>query len=148
MSPRATPEESRDAPDAVGRAVISTIRRTTTLHPIPVSASAARRFVGAAVAELDVPVDAAIAELLTSELVTNAIVHARTTIDLSVGVEDGSVVIRVGDASPNVPVLQKPAPDSPSGRGLGLVDRLATSWGIEARPDGGKVVWFAAPPGR
>ena len=83
------------------------------------------------------------AELLTSELVTNALLHAGT--DLTVHVEgcqgDGSVRIAVDDGSDKAPQLGDPSSDALGGRGLPLVAILATRWGWEPLPVG-KRVWF------
>lgn len=83
------------------------------------------------------------AELLTSELVTNALLHAGT--DLTVHIEscdgDGSVRIAVDDGSDRAPQLGDPNGEDLGGRGLPLVASLATRWGWEPLPIG-KRVWF------
>lgn len=91
---------------------------------------------------------AAVAELLTSELVTNALVHtgrdARVTatfIPDRVSYETGRLRVEVRDFVARRPVLRKPGGDGTGGRGLLLVQALADAWGV--RPQGsGKVVWF------
>jgi anti-sigma regulatory factor (Ser/Thr protein kinase) len=86
--------------------------------------------------------DRNVAELLTSELVTNAIVHAHSECRLSVDVDPTRVRVEVRDSSPVLPPPPKPPdPEATSGRGLVLVDTLATRWGTE-RARGGKRVWF------
>ena len=82
--------------------------------------------------------------LLTSELVTNAVVHGRGPIQLLL-VEDGDRLrIEVTDADPRLPDGPgKPADHDESGRGLLILDRLADRWGSHPRPTPpGKVVWF------
>ncbi|HKY15201.1 MAG TPA: ATP-binding protein [Microthrixaceae bacterium] len=86
--------------------------------------------------------------LATSELVTNAILHARTELTLVVDVEehDGairSVSLSVADGDPSPPVPQPFSPESVSGRGLLIIDALAERWGYGPRPDDepGKQVW-------
>jgi len=83
------------------------------------------------------------AELLTSELATNALLHAGT--DLTVHVEGcngmGSVRIAVDDGSDRAPELGEPNSDDLGGRGLPLVATLATRWGWDPLPIG-KRVWF------
>jgi anti-sigma regulatory factor (Ser/Thr protein kinase) len=84
------------------------------------------------------------AALLVSELVTNAVLHARTPLHLSLRLHPNRVRVEVGDGNPAQPAMQKPDPLSPGGRGLVLVDRLAPTWGVEERA-AGKVVWFELP---
>lgn len=83
------------------------------------------------------------AELLTSELVTNALLHAGT--DLTVHVEqrdaDGVVRIAVEDGSDAAPALGSLDMIALGGRGLPLVAALADRWGWEPLPHG-KRVWF------
>jgi anti-sigma regulatory factor (Ser/Thr protein kinase) len=88
-----------------------------------------------------------VAELLVSELVTNALVHARTSARLWVTVTDGAARVKVTDDGPGQPVLRVPGPDG--GYGLWLTDTLARSWGVTRRDDtpasSGKTVWFTVP---
>lgn len=83
--------------------------------------------------------------VITSELVTNAVLHARTAITLRVEVKGPTVRIEVFDENPRLPVVAPCPPDATSGRGLALVTALATSWGMENRA-GGKVVWAEVGP--
>jgi anti-anti-sigma regulatory factor len=81
------------------------------------------------------------AQLVASELVTNAVVHARTTIDLTLRFVPPLLHIAVRDRADGVPRLSGIIDESSeSGRGLLLVDALATRWGSLV-PHGGKVVW-------
>jgi len=84
---------------------------------------------------------AADCRLLVSELVTNAVVHARGAIRLEV--EDGSGALRVSvsDGRRGLVDVQHPAPVDLSGRGLLLVDAIADRWGTDQLPLG-KRVWF------
>jgi anti-sigma regulatory factor (Ser/Thr protein kinase) len=79
--------------------------------------------------------------LLTSEVVTNAVLHARSPIE--VAVEIGSHTVRV-QVSDGLPGLRGDADRSRhGGRGLVLVAAMASHWGIAKREDiGGKSVWF------
>jgi anti-anti-sigma factor len=82
--------------------------------------------------------------LCVSEVVTNAVIHAGTPRHLSVRQEGNRLVIEVADGDPRPPVRRNPDPTSPTGRGLRLLDDLATAW--DWRPtDDGKVVWFEFP---
>lgn len=85
------------------------------------------------------------AVLVASELVTNAVLHARTAIQLKVIVDGPKVRIEVYDENSRLPVQAACPPDATSGRGLALVSTLATTWGIDNRGDG-KVVWAELGP--
>ncbi|MDQ2826478.1 MAG: ATP-binding protein [Actinomycetota bacterium] len=87
-------------------------------------------------------------ELLTSEIVTNAILHGRAGPKLIVEIDDGVVRVGVHDMGPDVPVRRIARADDVSGRGVVIVDELASAWGVEPELGGGKRVWFevAAPP--
>ncbi|MBB4711642.1 ATP-binding protein [Streptomyces luteogriseus] len=83
-----------------------------------------------------------VAELLTSELVTNAIVHTDHDAVLTATVGPHGLRVEVRDFVARRPRLRVPvADDGTNGRGLLLVQSLADSWGV--RPHGvGKAVWF------
>jgi anti-sigma regulatory factor (Ser/Thr protein kinase) len=81
------------------------------------------------------------ARLLTSELATNAVVHAKTGFELVIADSPVTVRIEVSDSSPLMPRIQPVDRLAPHGRGLHLVERLAESWGVIERPHG-KTVWF------
>jgi anti-sigma regulatory factor (Ser/Thr protein kinase) len=84
------------------------------------------------------------AALMTTELVTNAVLHARTPYTLTIDIDALVVRVDVRDANPTLPkVGPMPRADAASGRGLALIARLARRWGCEAVPDG-KSVWFEA----
>ena len=101
----------------------------------------ARRFAREQLRRSDADVDTVV--LLVSEVVTNAVLHARSEVVVSV-VDQGAVArIEVHDASPAGPRMHRFAVDSATGRGLRLIDQLAHRWGTAALPSGaGKVVWF------
>ncbi len=79
-------------------------------------------------------------ELLVSELVTNAVLHASSAPVLDIHLGADRVRIEVRDADPTMPQRRVPDEGSPGGRGLLLLDRLASRWGAEPDDDG-KVVW-------
>lgn len=83
-----------------------------------------------------------IAELLTSELVTNALVHTDDDAVLTAVVAPGGLRVEVRDFVPRRPQVRTPDPDDDThGRGMVLVESLADAWGV--RPHGvGKSVWF------
>jgi anti-sigma regulatory factor (Ser/Thr protein kinase) len=82
--------------------------------------------------------------LLVTELVTNVILHARTPMQLTVESSSEHVRICVEDTSTDRPEPQRNGDGALAGRGLVLVERLASSWGVEATPLG-KVVWCEVP---
>jgi anti-anti-sigma factor len=81
------------------------------------------------------------AELLADELVTNAVVHARTPLRLLLELRGDLLHISVQDQSPRLLRLVPVDLEAEGGRGLQMVEDLATGWGVWSRPDGGKVVW-------
>ena len=109
-----------------------------TLPANPESVRTARRFVAERVSGCPADV-AADAVLLTSELATNCVMHARTDFVLQVLVDPGGVRVEIADQDPDLPCLD----DAGDHRGLVLVRDLAAEWGAERAEDGrGKVVWF------
>lgn len=83
----------------------------------------------------------ATAVLLTSELVTNAVEHAGGLVSLHAQCDDRMLRVEVGDADSKMPLRLAAVEGSNGGRGMHLVDALATRWSTRA-VDGGKVVWF------
>ncbi len=82
-----------------------------------------------------------IAQLLVSEVVTNALLHAGTDMELRTTAAASGVRIEVHDGSGLAPTQRHYGDEAATGRGLGLVESLASAWGIE--PTGsGKAVWF------
>ena len=82
------------------------------------------------------------AMLLASELVTNALEHGSGTISVLVTLSPDQVRVDVADSSPVQPTARTASPDDEDGRGLLIVEHLASSWGAAPLPDGGKSVWF------
>ncbi|WP_330317521.1 ATP-binding protein [Streptomyces platensis] len=84
------------------------------------------------------------AALITSELTTNTVRHAKGTGDyfeLALRRRNGILVLEVADSYRwQMPELRKPAPDDLSGRGLLIVDALSENWGVRPR-NPGKTVW-------
>lgn len=115
-----------------------------TLPPEAASVPTARRFVRATLRALGLDGACEVAEVLVSELATNAVLHARTEFTVEVEAEDERVQILVTDGSGVVPRQRSYGPESTTGRGIGLVDALSTSWGVERAPVG-KTVWFVVP---
>jgi len=109
------------------------------------SPRAARRFVGDTLRQWDVGVEWETVELLVSEVVTNAMIHARTDAEVAVVLQRDVVRIEVGDRSDDPPRPRDAVPHGVSGRGVKLVAALASAWGVDRGLAGGKVVWFELP---
>ncbi|MCA1824551.1 MAG: ATP-binding protein [Mycobacteriales bacterium] len=108
----------------------------------PRSARAAREFVAAALQMWHARVALDVVDLLTSELATNAIVHANAAFDIVVSYDHDAVRVAVRDHSTRQPKRRRAAEEDTSGRGLDLVAMLATGWGVERIAGNGKAVWF------
>jgi anti-sigma regulatory factor (Ser/Thr protein kinase) len=104
------------------------------------SARLARELVRSNLAGFDVTM-IEVAELLVSELVTNAVAHAQSAPTMRIDVSRQGIKVAVHDDAPGPVTVQDAADDAPGGRGLLLVDSLAASWGW-APTDMGKRVWF------
>jgi CheY-like chemotaxis protein/anti-sigma regulatory factor (Ser/Thr protein kinase) len=79
--------------------------------------------------------------VVVSELVTNAILHARSACDLRVKDADHILRIEVIDDGQGSPELQRPAAHAEHGRGLLLVSAMCAAWGVDTLSDGRKMVW-------
>ena len=109
------------------------------------SASRARRFVDEVLSRWHCGELLDDVQLLVSELVTNAVVHAGSDVEIAVRLLVDSVRIEVVDRAPDATLrASSPAVEDESGRGLLLVETLASAWGVEPL-DGGKAVWFEVP---
>ncbi|MFF8772030.1 SpoIIE family protein phosphatase [Kitasatospora sp. NPDC015120] len=88
------------------------------------------------------------AELLTSELITNALVHAGSPTQLRLFC-DRTLTVEVADRDSATPRIRRADEEDEGGRGIHLVNELAHRWGSRRTPEG-KVVWFELelPPGR
>ena len=82
------------------------------------------------------------AQLLTSELVTNAVLHAGTEVQVVLEAFDQTVHVEVIDLTKRPPVVRYSAYDDlQTGRGLTLLDSMASAWGVDPL-ERGKSVWF------
>lgn len=82
------------------------------------------------------------AALLTSELATNAVVHAAELFEVEVTNTGHGIHVTVTDPS-DAPVTMRAAAEvREDGRGLRVVDAVASTWGVDPREGSGKTVWF------
>lgn len=113
----------------------------TYLRPVPESTPLARGVVRQLLdGELDeTALDTA--ELCVSELVTNAILHASTDVELSVTLARQRVRLAVRDQSDEMPTLERHTSTASTGRGLAMVIAIADAWGVDRHEREGKTVW-------
>jgi anti-sigma regulatory factor (Ser/Thr protein kinase) len=124
------------APDGQKRAAIF-------LNPEAASLSTARSFVSAMLELWECEDPDQVARLLTSEIVSNAVRHAASTIQLEVAMfNEQQLRVRARDEMPDATVAcDRGRPDGEGGHGLQIVESLAERWGVERYLDH-KVVWF------
>lgn len=126
------------APDGDGAA-----RRYELVLPAdPTAPGRARALLRTAAQEWDVDDEVCQdAAMVVTELVANAVDHARTTSTLTVGVDGRGLHLSVRDArTGQAPELRPIDAAAPRGRGLQMVDALSASWGVTPHADG-KTVW-------
>lgn len=81
------------------------------------------------------------AQLLTSELVTNAVIHGRSPVTVTTVLNDGLLRVEVSDDNSRHPEMRLTDDRALDGRGLHIVALLAVRWGVTDQPLG-KTVWF------
>jgi anti-sigma regulatory factor (Ser/Thr protein kinase) len=119
-------------------------RATRALPGDPSAARQSRQFVSGVLREWSIDEEVvATAELCVSELVTNAVIHSGTTSSVTVQADREYVLVLVQDHGSRGAVrrAEELDPESVSGRGLMLVDALASAWSAEHSTDG-TTVWF------
>ncbi len=85
--------------------------------------------------------------LLASELVSNAVLHARSEVEISLVDLTEGVLLEVTDLAPTLPVLRRHRREASTGRGLWLLDQYAATHGVDlTRPGTGKTVWAVLCP--
>jgi anti-sigma regulatory factor (Ser/Thr protein kinase) len=108
----------------------------------PASAGEARRLVRAFVRHAGQVERLDSAELLVSEVVTNALLYTAQDVRLFLSADEQGLRVEVYDHSPHLPAVSAGRDrDASTGRGLALLELCADAWGADPRP-GGKVVWF------
>ena len=116
----------------------------TRVDPTPAAPRAARRFLRDRLHEWGLPPERVdTAELCLSEVVTNAVLHARTAIGVLLTREEDRIRVVVQDGGRYQQVTRRvgAGPDDVGGRGLLLVEELTVAWGSE-QSERGTVVWF------
>lgn len=109
--------------------------------PAPDQSTLARHWLTSVQSRWGLPEDSAV-ELLASELITNAIVHAGTPITVTLAVAEGVAEVAVSDTAEGWPKTGELADlQAQSGRGMAMVAAVAQGWGVAPLPRG-KQVWF------
>lgn len=111
------------------------------LPPVPASVPEARRLVRDLLWTAGREDLEDTAALLVSEIVTNALLHAGTPINIAARLEDRRLRVEVRDGSLHLPVPRRYASTAGTGRGLLMVEQLVDDWGVLRHADG-KTVWF------
>lgn len=114
----------------------------TELEAAPASAAQARRFALSALAEWDLSTLDDTVSLLVTELVSNGVRHARTSLRLSLSFDGRCLRIAVADGDPRPPVPRVQEKLPVGGWGLALIESLSTQWGADLDEARGKTVWF------
>jgi anti-sigma regulatory factor (Ser/Thr protein kinase) len=109
---------------------------------LPRSVGDLRRFALSASRDQGFTGDVDVLALLVSEVATNALLHGRGEVRLSVMRRAGCLRVEVADGSDHMPVRRQATPMAEGGRGIALLDALSEAWGAQASPPQGKVVWF------
>jgi hypothetical protein len=139
----ATVEEAREM---AARQPSASQWRHVRLKPHPMAPNEARNLVAEACAQWRIVALMHPARSVVSELVSNAVEHARTEMDLTVTLRGRFLCIAVRDGSPVLPEIRELLPHDPGapldirGYGLRMIANAAHSWGAEVTADG-KVVW-------
>ena len=118
-------------------------QRRVRLARQPVAAGQARGHVRDALRSWQVPVDPDVAILLTSDVVTNAILHgAGPSVTVAIRCSRGQLRVDVYDSARSLPPAAETPDENGAGPGLALVALLADDWGVFRTP-AGRAVYFA-----
>ncbi|MFJ8400170.1 ATP-binding protein [Streptomyces microflavus] len=134
------------------------------LAAVPSAVSNSRMFIRQTLQHWRVPDYIDVAELVVSELVTNAIeatgitdpqpewteITAEHVIGVQLRINDARLYVEVWDGSTDVPIRKHPDDEAEGGRGLLLIEAMTEQWDVYRSEAGGKVVWaelsLAEPP--
>ena len=117
---------------------------TTSLPGHPSSVPQARRWTVTTLTAWGLHVTAWTAAQVVSELATNCTLHARSDFVLRLRVDGDCVRLEASDALPGGLLARQYSSTATTGRGLRIVESLATAWGVQPT-DGGKTVWAVLP---
>ena len=150
------PSQPQSSPHPAGNArPLPQPTATCLLGPRPESVKTGRDFTRATLVGWDMPALADVAELVVSELVTNALRHGVPSagqlvsdrcVRLRLLAQAPFVMCMVTDPGHEIPVLRESEPTCESGRGLNVVECCSVRWGWHLLDDGGKVVWALLRP--
>jgi anti-sigma regulatory factor (Ser/Thr protein kinase) len=135
--------------NGVGASPRARVLGSLTILGHPSQVATARAFVIRTLGATQLKVDSDAATLLTSEIVTNAILHTKSGVDggsvtiVIIGVPHGVLVEVIDDGSAGVPIVKGDL-YAAEGHGLFLVQQLASQWGY-LRDPAGTTVWFHLP---
>jgi hypothetical protein len=117
------------------------LRQRIRLVPEPTAPRRARDFLSAVCAGWDAAHFEEAGGLVLSELVSNAVRHGGTGIEVRLQLAAGRFLIEVHDGGGGVPRVVPPERRTVGGNGLDIVSRLSESWGVSPDGNGGKSVW-------
>lgn len=134
----AVPALYRDADETGATRTMTFVAHTDSVRPARHWATAAAEHAGAAACTMST------LALLATEAITNAVLHAVPGGEIVMSVTRLTAGVRIStrDESDDVPVLKHVPATALGGRGVMLIDRLSTAWGVELHDEGGKTVWF------
>ena len=119
-------------------------QRRTQLAADVRSSAGARRFMEETLRRWECGDVLDIVNILVSELVTNAITHAKSEADVTVLLTPTAIRIEVTDTGEGTPHPKELVQEGTSGRGLAIVDVMSSAWGVVPH-ERGKTVWFEVP---
>lgn len=132
-----------DLLEEVGRG--DTVRASVELAYDVESARVGRNFTRSTLLEWGVATSVDDALLVVSELISNAVMHAESGCELRLALSPVVLRIEVADDGGGTPDPLPPSRTRPFGRGLNLIDSVASAWGVDPVDSGGKVVWAEIP---
>lgn len=122
-------------------------RESCALPGTPASVPQARRFVRQVLERWNRREYEEAGTLLVSELVANAVLHARSDVEVEVLDVPGGVLLLVSDAASTLPVLRRHTREAGTGRGLWLLEQYSVQQGVDVtRAGSGKTIWAVLCP--
>jgi len=140
-----------DAPELAPVPAPASRRVTRSWQTAPESVPDARHHVRTVLGNWELPAIIEDAEVIVSELVTNALQASAgnaSTIGLRLFADHDHLLIMVWDGSPQMPAARHATPDDINGRGLMIVEALSDACGAARGVEGGKTVWLCHGHGK